>query len=148
MSEETFEGRPEQHLRLEDLPDIELLHALYEASDETGRATSGDIAEHLQIHARYPKRMVGARMSWLVRMGLVDRDDDGFWSLSAEGRQIYKGRNLNSRQTEQLAKLLAGNLAGAASLLTSHIGGSGDVQFNTVRRQMRYAELRRKRGLR
>jgi hypothetical protein len=136
---------PHTHLRLEDLSDIAVLEAFEASFNGDASCTTQDVVAQLELNVETPNRFVGARLGWLKRLGVIDRED-GKWFFTNEGWDVFESRRLNARQAEQLERLGERGPAAVSEWLANAMMTASGTRYGVLRRQVRHAELRRKAG--
>jgi hypothetical protein len=109
-------------LKLSDLSDREFLLVIRDAGAMPGVFVSAqDIADHLRLTGEHPLRSVSSRMSWMRRLGVVERDPDSKgWCLSELGLQMAVGK-LKKAQEEALERLQDGQMLVTVHWMTRRV---------------------------
>lgn len=84
--------RRERRARLQDVRDRELLAAMVDLADPDGFVTSEQVARAYNIQHDKPVQCAGARLSWMRRWGLVERDKERGWRLTDRGLELRNGK--------------------------------------------------------
>jgi hypothetical protein len=151
---------PPTRLRIVDFSDRELLSLLVEARDGEGWASARDIADLPALRSldnTHPHRMVAARLGWLFRYGVVEReylvDKDGIkqyvagdpdrpkytqrWRLTALG-EAYLSRRLTQRQQSSIANMEDERLIDLTAMVTARARSMGPTGRWLLNREWRY----------
>jgi hypothetical protein len=81
-------------LRITELSDREMLHAVNDAMDDQGRAKTPDIAIALGMDPEDPHatRCVGSRMAYMRRCGFVNKTSNvREWTMTKDGKTLMNG---------------------------------------------------------
>jgi hypothetical protein len=86
-----------EHLRLADMSDRELLLIMLDiAEDEGAPVDPMDVADVLKIQGEHPRRCVSSRLSWLMRLGAVDKE-----FATDEHGNVIRNRKGEARTTQR-----------------------------------------------
>jgi hypothetical protein len=131
-------------LRLTEFEDIELMFKVVDSADpETGVATAQAIAENIGLDDKDPQRNVGARLAWLRRYGVVDKNSKG-WYVNEIGEQLMRGE-LTAAQKQAFAQLSQPRTLAAARRLSQVLAEAGPEAAVMMHRQWRYGLAQRRR---
>jgi len=78
-------------LSLMEYSDRELLNILIDLDPFNEGSSTEQISDQIGLVDRDRFRNVGARMSWMRRFGVVERNGDGLWRLTPAGDQVAHG---------------------------------------------------------
>jgi hypothetical protein len=95
-------------LTLADFSDRDLLHALTEAGDDDGWASSEDVARLIGLESERPNNNVGSRFAWLFRFGVMERGNFNgktYWRLNPAGNDLVFGRKLGKAANKVLDEM-------------------------------------------
>ena len=130
-------------LKLTEFEDIELMFVVADSADpETGVASSQAIADNLGIKDKDPTRNVGARLAWLRRYGVVDKNTKG-WYVNETGEQLMRGE-LTAAQKQAFAQLSQPRTLAAARRLSQVLQEAGPEAAALMHRQWRYGLAQRR----
>jgi hypothetical protein len=139
-----------EHVQISDFSDRELMAVIagmtqpVSAREVASRIFGvADIEEHSQ-EMRHYARCVISRFAWMKRYGLIDRDEEGLWSISPEGEALRNGRLASAvesgiRNGKESSALALANIVGER-LVGASKGASGlamrrELQFQLTRRR-------------
>ena len=135
---------PRHSLKLLELSDRELLHAMLDLADEEGYASVFDLAEEFNIDHKHARQCVAQRLSWLKRYGAVERlDGEPRWRPTSKGLAIARG-SLSPEQREALDGLSSEQMLEATRLVTGRYRRIGDTAAHLMRREWTYGTYGRK----
>ena len=135
-------------LTLEEFSDQELLFALDEHAGDDGTISSQDLAEALGLDQRlkHATQSVAIRLSWMVRYGVVHRDDETRrWGLTPAGAGVVHG-GLKANQRKALEDLDDERLWAAMQVVGSRMVNARGEAAILASRQWRYSVAERKRN--
>lgn len=116
-------------LTLRDLSDREFLLVLRDAGAMPGVfKTSTDLAGWLRLTGDHPVRSMSSRLSWMKRLGAVEREDESprGWCLSEMGLQMAIGK-LTKTQEQALERLKDGQMLVTVQWMTRRVQGDQTV---------------------
>jgi hypothetical protein len=100
------------NVTLESMSDFEFLHAMNDAGDDDGWATSEEIAKQIGLDVEtadaFANQCVGSRCAWSYRYGLVEKgifEGQLYWRLNPTGTDLVLGRALAKGVQQTLADL-------------------------------------------
>ncbi len=137
-------------LRNEDYTDRELLAVVDDLTPGKSYASTSDIAERIGLTGDNPRRAVGSRMSWMVRYGFCERNDDPEKKDNPEYRLTKAGRDLRTGNlSSSLERALDGLSPGDRVLVMRSVAGSAFARAtpeqDAVRREYGHHFAKRRR---
>jgi hypothetical protein len=125
-------------LALADYSDRELLLALIDHADADGWTDARALARSLGIENDHPTRCVGARMAWLRRYGVAEKDPDriGYWQPTAIGAALARGK-LTTAEAQRLEQMAPEKLLLVTRLAAGRVRTGPDPMAHMLRREWR-----------
>lgn len=129
------------NLPLEEFSDFELLYVLEDVADDSGWASSSEIATQIGIDNKYPANCVGSRLGWLNRYGVMESESvkgETRWRLNEKGNLLLHPNRLSQGIINVLDSLDEGQRMQIIDAVAKELRGSSREAIHLSRRAWRY----------
>ena len=137
------------HVQIKDFSDRELLAIIAELGNPVAARTVAikifglKESEENEAEIKREARCVTARFTWMRRYGLLDRDEEGEWLISAHGEKLRTG-TLTSSVAAGIARAKEDSALALANAVGEKLVGAGVISGRAMQRELTFQINRRR----